>query len=63
MSIGIAPLTHRCLLTREPCPICQRETLHKAFTCLSCGYTALRVVVKRKAFGARLVLNRRPKPS
>lgn len=63
MSLQIAPLTHRCLLHRAPCPICQRETLHKKWTCLSCGYVELRVTIKRKAFGARLVLNRKPRSS
>ena len=61
MSIGIAPLTHRCLLYRSPCPVCNRETLHKAFRCLTCGHATTVVIIKRKAFGARLVLNRRPK--
>lgn len=57
--INICPITHRTPLYRNPCPICRRETLWKACHCLSCGYTELRVVVKRKAFGARLVLNRK----
>jgi len=57
MSIGVAPLTHHCLLQRAVCSHCHLETLHKGYRCLHCGFdhTPPRKP-PRKAFGARLVL-------
>jgi len=59
VSLTLCPWSHRSPIYRSPCPICQRETLHKAFTCLTCGHQITVVIVRKRAFGARLVLNRR----
>jgi hypothetical protein len=57
VTLGIAPLTHRALLSRIDCPSCHLETLHRGYKCLHCGHdhTPGRKP-KKPAFGARLVL-------
>ena len=59
MALNICPFSHVHAIYRDLCPVCQRETLHRTFTCLSCGHRPTIVVVHKKAFGARLVLNRK----
>lgn len=56
MSISLAPLTHRALLTRVPCPVCLRDTLHAHQLCIHCGHSTVFTPEKKPAFGARLVL-------
>jgi hypothetical protein len=59
MSIQVAAFTHRPTLSRMPCPICLLDTLHKCWRCIHCGHDSSPKVVKRPAFGAKLVLGRR----
>ena len=57
MTLGVAPLTHRALLSRIHCPVCLAETLHKGYRCLHCDHDATPTPKPHKpAFGARLVL-------